>query len=54
MAEKRNPIAAALRSPHLRQQVVPNKKAYQRKPRTGKVGASDVFTLSRREFLCLT
>lgn len=28
---KRNPIAKALRSPHLKQQVVKNKKAFSRK-----------------------
>lgn len=52
MSEKRNPIAAALRSPHLRQQTVASKKGYNRKPRSKPSWASDVFSLFSREVPC--
>lgn len=38
---KRNPIAKSLRSPHLRLQVVKNKKAYSRKPKHKKGGLNN-------------
>lgn len=42
----KNPIAKALRSPHLRQQRIPSKKGYIRKPRHPRDdGASSVFSL---------
>lgn len=44
--KQRNPIAKSLRSPHLRQQTVPNKKAYSRKAKHKKASPSEFLTLS--------
>ena len=39
---KRNPIAKALENPNLKPQIIPNKKAYKRKPKHVKQDAVSV------------